>query len=203
MAHKNQRDWGGDNEKLFLRMLEQGHSQRAIALTMQTTAGTLKRHYGHLIQAHRSGCLAEIWTSEQRELVRGMIGVGLSQAETATILKMSEDSLKRHFPEEIRTGRQMVHALVATSMVRLAIAGDVGAGKFVLARQFGWREEVDIRARVEGNHVVEHAIAEPDAREALGKFSKDGREHIRLALGDLGVRSAVVDEGPSEEEVIH
>ena len=90
-------------------------------------------------------------TREQRERVEKLVGFGVNQADIATVIKdkrtgkpISQSTLKRAFPDEIRTGAVAANEKVAVSLFNRATAasegkGDVAAQIFWLVNRAGWK----------------------------------------------------------------
>jgi hypothetical protein len=91
-------------------------------------------------------------TAEQRQNVEEMTGFGIAIEDIARLIKnpengkpIDEKTLRRHFADEIATGRTKAIAAVAQSLFAEATKGEdprsrVSAAQFWLSRRAGWRE---------------------------------------------------------------
>ncbi len=79
-------------------------------------------------------------TKRDRGLVEVLVACGLTHAQIGGVLKISEDTLAKYFPEEIASGHAKVLAKVAGGLARAAMKGDRTAQIFWLKTRAGWRE---------------------------------------------------------------
>ena len=69
-----------------------------------------------------------------------MVGLGLTKAEIASFLSVSESTVSRKFKEELRRGRVKANAAVVQALYRNAVNGNVAAQIFWAKTRLGWRE---------------------------------------------------------------
>ena len=83
-------------------------------------------------------------TDAERALVESAAAFGLTQAEIATQLKISEPTLRKHFREELSSGKFKVDITAGKNLVELMRDKDsrvrLDATKYWTARRMGWKE---------------------------------------------------------------
>lgn len=89
-------------------------------------------------------------TEEIRHTVETMVGIGIGQSDISRALRIDEKTLRKHFRDELDTGKTKLVTRIADSLMRQALAGNVGAAAFFLKTQAGWRERVDVNTEVTG-----------------------------------------------------
>lgn len=80
-------------------------------------------------------------TAESRQLVANAAGVGLQQPMIATLVGVSENTLRKHYETELAAGKARATFKVAAKLFTKAEQGDLGAMIFWLKAQGGWREK--------------------------------------------------------------
>jgi len=83
-------------------------------------------------------------TERDRETVKAMVKWGIPQTEIAGVLKISEPTLRKHYREEINSATPEMIRMVADSLFKQALDGNVTAGIFILKARGGWKERVDV-----------------------------------------------------------
>jgi AraC-like DNA-binding protein len=83
-------------------------------------------------------------TDAQRSLVESASAFGITQAEIATQLKISEPTLRKHFREKLSSGKFKVDMSAGKTLVELMKSRDervrLEAAKYWTARRMGWKE---------------------------------------------------------------
>jgi AraC-like DNA-binding protein len=83
-------------------------------------------------------------TDAQRSLVESASAFGITQAEIATQLKISEPTLRKHFRDELSSGKFKVDMTVGKTVAELMKSKDervrLEAAKYYTARRMGWKE---------------------------------------------------------------
>ena len=83
-------------------------------------------------------------TDAQRALVESASAFGITQAEIATQLKISEPTLGKHFRDELNSGKFRVDMTAGRTVTELMESGDervrLEAAKYYTARRMGWKE---------------------------------------------------------------
>lgn len=82
-------------------------------------------------------------TAMHRRLVETLASEAISQAQICLVLGVSEKTLRKHYPDEIRRGSALVEAKLVGHLLRLASGNDgtaLKAIKFSLACRFGWSQ---------------------------------------------------------------
>jgi len=80
---------------------------------------------------------------KDRRQVESMASYGISVAEIARVVQLSEATLRRHYAHELDTGHIKANALVAQSLFQKATGngpGSVIAAIFWLKARAGWRD---------------------------------------------------------------
>ena len=199
------REWTQRERDTVARLTAQGIGTREIARVLNTSPKTLRRHFGDMLKAARSGHRPVEWSQQQRDMVQAMTGFGLTQEQIAGLLKISKDQLVSGFREELDTGSALANARVASSLFQMATTGGVpSAAIFWLKSRAGWVEQFRVQhaGKVGHEHTGEIDVKH-DVRQAVGQLDKSGREKLRDVLTQLGARSGLSDEGPSESDPLH
>tara|TARA_R110002167_G_scaffold233613_1_gene438822 strand:- start:12 stop:383 length:372 start_codon:yes stop_codon:yes gene_type:complete len=101
-------------------------------------------------------------TTEERDTVRMMVAMGITQADIARTIRekgIDVKTLNKHFSTQIETAKALANAKVGGAMFEKAIGGDVQAQKYWLGCKAGWKETSvsettgDLTSRVEINFV--------------------------------------------------
>jgi predicted DNA-binding transcriptional regulator len=79
-------------------------------------------------------------TEWQRSVAQNLAGIGLNVEDIARVIGISENTLRKHLSEELALGRSMARAVVANSLFKRIIAGDMAAITFYMRTQMGWIE---------------------------------------------------------------
>jgi hypothetical protein len=90
-------------------------------------------------------------TDAQRSLVESASAFGITQAEIATHLKISEPTLRKHFRDELSSGKFKVDMTAGKTVAELMKSKDervrLDAAKYYTARRMGWKE-TNVNAQV-------------------------------------------------------
>ncbi len=68
------------------------------------------------------------------------LGTGCKLEAVAYNMKISVNTLKKHYPNEVAMGRDLNELFWVSSLAAAARGGSVEAIKFALSRKFGWTE---------------------------------------------------------------
>jgi hypothetical protein len=125
-----------------------------IADTIGCSYAALHRCYGkEITEAGHRNVQGHNPTDKDRQMVELMTAVGISPADIALTLKISEGVLKRHYAEEITLGSIRANTKVGANMYRAA-TGDitkpatVTAGIWWSKNRMGWADKNDINATI-------------------------------------------------------
>lgn len=111
-------------------------------------------------------------TKEQRHIVKNLKAyLGRTDEEIAKVLGVSCDTLTRHFPEELKAGRDAANANMARALYENGISGNVAAQIFWMKTRAGWKE-VDEQPKQSGTTVFNYFGSEKPDR--YNKGDKDG-----------------------------
>lgn len=84
-------------------------------------------------------------TQKERDQVKLLVGLGTPQEKIAKIIGIAENTLRKHFADELETGLANMNAQVAASLYKTATQGKghgaVTAAIFWLKTQAGWKEK--------------------------------------------------------------
>src|ERR1019366_1365625 len=83
-------------------------------------------------------------SAEQRALVENASAFGLTQPQIAAQLKMDEKTLRKHFREELDSGKFKIDMVAGGAIVAGMKSNDervrLDAAKYYTARRMGWKE---------------------------------------------------------------
>lgn len=114
------------------------------------------------------------FTDEQRQRVKMFSAVGVPHKEIATVLKIDEKTLRKHFREELDTGAAEANAQVGGRLFKLAMEGNPIACIFWMKARAGW---VD-RREVNHNHNIGPMMSHEERLEALGADPDDAPRQL-------------------------
>lgn len=83
-------------------------------------------------------------TEVQRMTVQGLVSIGTEQWVIAEALKIPLRTLARHFTEELKNGRAVMHARIGGGIVAAALSGDKTMMIFYAKAQMGWRDRYNV-----------------------------------------------------------
>jgi hypothetical protein len=89
-------------------------------------------------------------TDVQREKVTTLASNGASHIQIAPIIGCTPKTLRKHFREELNTGKNMANVKVASALYQLALDGNVKAQTFWLKTVGSWRETGEVEVIPEG-----------------------------------------------------
>jgi hypothetical protein len=116
-------------------------------------------------------------TEAHRTQVEAMAGYGIPEADIAGVLEIDVDTLRRHFPRELKSAHVKANARVAENLFRKA-TGDgreaVVAAIFWLKTRAGWKETAV--HEVSGRDGAPIAVERPSALEELQRRLEQIRE---------------------------
>jgi hypothetical protein len=79
-------------------------------------------------------------TAEQRTLVKTMVAAGITSEAICLVIGVSGKTLRKHYRTELTTSAIRATTVVAGSLYRKAIKGNVAAQIFWLKTRGGWKE---------------------------------------------------------------
>lgn len=127
-------------------------SLERVADIMEISLSVLNRHFSkEIIEAGNRNARGHNPTAQDRQMVELMTAVGISTADMATTMKISEGTLKRHYAEEIATGLTRANTKVGANNLRAA-TGDPTKPATITAiiwwskNRMGWADKNDINA---------------------------------------------------------
>jgi AraC-like DNA-binding protein len=99
-------------------------------------------------------------TDADRKFVVDAVMAGIVFEEIAGCLKISINTLKKHFRYELLVSQKQLCGKAARCLSDAIDSGSVDAAKFVLARKMGWAENLDVSAKGNFTIVVNKQIVE-------------------------------------------
>ncbi len=136
-------------------------------------------------------------TRDQRNLVKTLVSNGNGERVIAELPGVDRKTLRKHFREELRTGREHVLAMVGAAVVESAISGNVLAQKYWLATHGGpeWKEKSQIEVTDAGQRDIanmttaqlEAELAEIDRkrRNCWAAFLSVAEQHVEDVIALL------------------
>ena len=132
-------------------------------------------------------------TSEQRELVRTLSGVGTREVDICLLIKgetgkpIDEKTLRKHFRHELDEGCVQATAKVARTLFGFATdpkggSSTVTAAIFWLKTRAGWKEIQGVELTGRGGAPVQHQNLSPD----LSNLSDDELSNLEAIAAKLG-----------------
>lgn len=79
-------------------------------------------------------------TEEQRRQVRMLAAFGNTQEQIASVLEISDRTLRKHLRKELDRGVTEANSQIAQALFKKAKEGDTAAQIFWLKTRAGWRE---------------------------------------------------------------
>lgn len=110
-------------------------------------------------------------TARTREQVALLVTVGVSAEIIAGVIGINVSTLRKHYADELRTGRATMAARVAGALLTSAMRGNVRAQTFFLATRAGWNAATT-RAELDAE-TVEIATGKPRVEEVADGVELD------------------------------
>lgn len=108
-------------------------------------------------------------TSESRAQVQALCGYGITEDEIATYIGIAPKTLRKHYRHELDTAVVKANALVARSLHKQAIDGNVSAAIFWLKVRAGWSEKSSLEISGPGGGPMEVADASAKLLDVLNR----------------------------------
>jgi len=121
-----------------------------------------------------------------RKQVLVLVGMGLTHDQISKVMGLSDESLRKHFREELDTGEAKLNAKVAQNLFNIATSkqsGCVPAAIFWMKTRAGWREKdrVELTGADGGPIQIEAKTVEVDD---LDEEQLDALEMALLSVKD-------------------
>jgi hypothetical protein len=126
---------------------------------------------------------AYVPTAEHREQVKAMTAIGIKQEDIGLVLGISEKSVRKHFPKEIKLGLILANTQVGGALFKLATqpgTSQAASAMFWAKTRMGWRETAQTVALVgadggplEVRHIT-RTIIDPAKMSAKDTKAKKG-----------------------------
>lgn len=95
---------------------------------------------------------------EYKSKIKLMVAIGISQEQIAGLLRMSKDTLHRHYSHEMELGSAEANTVVGGKIFEAARKGESWACSLWAARRMGWKESSDVNLNGQVNAAVEVRI---------------------------------------------
>lgn len=108
-------------------------------------------------------------TKEQRTIVEMLAGFAIPQAKIAQAIGVAENTLAKHFAEELSRGAATVEMQLTANLLRIAKGSDGTALKaimFALQCRFGWSQYAPKPTEAKPEPIGKKAAAEAEAQTA-------------------------------------
>jgi transposase len=79
-------------------------------------------------------------TAAQRRQVEHYVSIGYTQDQIASLMDVSDVTLRTHFPAELKNGALKVNAQIGGKLFQKAMAGDTASIIFWCKTRMGWKE---------------------------------------------------------------
>lgn len=83
-------------------------------------------------------------TAAQRRQVEHYCSIGFTQDQIASLMDISDVTLRKHYASELKNGALKVHAQVGGKLFQKAMAGDTASLIFWAKTRMGWKEVTGI-----------------------------------------------------------
>jgi hypothetical protein len=83
---------------------------------------------------------AHVPTQDSKDLVKRLSALGVTYEDIALKLKINDDTLKKHYKEELDDGRIDANAAIAGTLFQQAKKGNTAAAIFWLKTRARWKE---------------------------------------------------------------
>lgn len=98
-------------------------------------------------------------TDEQRATIEQLSAVGTPHWLIAEELRISEDTLTRHFPHELERGLMRINARIGSQVAKAALEGDKASRFFWLKTRGGWKERTVLEHTGENGAPIKHEVS--------------------------------------------
>lgn len=123
-------------------------------------------------------------TDKDRKQVLIMAGIGLTQEQISKILGISDDTLRKHYRDELDTAEARMNAQVAQNLFSIATSkgqGAVSAATFWMKTRAQWRETN--RTELSG---VNGGPIQTESKIDLSHMTQEELDILDKALGNAG-----------------
>lgn len=128
-------------------------------------------------------------TEKDRKQVLAMAGIGLTHDQIAKIMAISDETLRKYYPNELETGLSRMNAMVAQNLFSIATSkgqGSVAAACFWLKTRARWHEVSRTEHTGADGGPVQIATQTIDASE----LNAEERDAVRQALMNAKEKAA-------------
>ena len=107
-------------------------------------------------------------TEDSKKLVRNLAAMGTRYVDIAHKIEITDDTLRKHYKDELEGGRIDANAQIATTLFQQAKKGNMTAAIFWLKTRAGWKEtSITELAAGEGAEIkgINISFVEPDGNK--------------------------------------
>lgn len=141
--HAHQRT--AERERVVVAMSKApGVTHGMIAEALGIAPKTLYAHYSDLINHPGPGGPAHLPTDVTRVLVANYKATGLTNDEIAALMKLSRDTLEKHYPEELARGVAIVTGKIGNRVIVRALGNGPEAQRASEFYLNGWKNRVQL-----------------------------------------------------------
>lgn len=148
----------------------EGVTHIAIAAAIGIAPKTLYARYGDLLDNRGPGRPAHVPSEAMRQLVANYKAVGLTDDEIASVMRLDDETLRKHYAHELRGGASIVTAKVGNQVILRALGKGPEAQRASEFYLNGWKNRLQLDA-------IRSAEQEREAEAA--RTLVDGREVSR------------------------
>jgi len=94
-------------------------------------------------------------TDIMRKQVETQSGFGVPQEQIAAMIGCSVETLVKHFPNEVLTGKGKANTKIAQTLYNKAVGGDTSALIFWAKTQMKWSEQIEVKQEINVNDISE------------------------------------------------
>ena len=187
------RQFTDEEIQLVRRMLLARATVSQIAKAVGTSRRSIERHFHDVIaevrkQPPEAPTTLTAWTTRERELVKSLSGYGMPIRDIAAHFKMSQETLRTTFGDELQEGDVVAKGEIARTLYTMAVRDRVPSAAIFLAKvRLGFRDRVVVQGTVEHQHTgqVDHAV-QITAKQLVNQLDDEGRAALEIVLEKLG-----------------
>jgi hypothetical protein len=140
-------------------------------------------------------------TEQSRRLVRNLAGLGLNERDTARMISISRETLRKYYEEDMEAGRAEANVKVAQAMFKAATRDNpnVVAGMFWLKNRAGWKDVLGNPAGSLGPLHLHLTAAREIGKQILELRQTEGPMTVEHEGDGQGYSGSLLDAPPPSE----
>jgi hypothetical protein len=185
-------------------MLECGIPVWKIAKQLKVGENTIWRHYQDIVDevGNKQGNQGYEPSDANRNQVRMMSAVGITQADIASFLGISVNSVRRHFEEELRLGGIQANMQVGGNLFKMAtgspeVKSTIAAAIWWTKARMGWKDTSRIENTGPDGTPIQH---EHQVMIVLPDNGRGDRPDVPYSLDGSDVQLIEHEDPPEENE---